>query len=145
MSGFLGVLAALVGGVVSNPLAAMGELNTLPTGNSGTATITLNTDGSITKSVAGTGSGATPTGPTQWSTFIAAGVGTGVWVRATPTVGTFTSNAMSAFTQLTSNLAVVNGPTAVDKNTTFTLDFSYDAGATIAVTSTGNTLQVQHI
>lgn len=123
----------------------MGELNVLPTGNAGTATITLNSDGSITKSVAGTGSGATPTGPTQWAVGVTAGIGTGVWVRATPTVGTFTSNAMSAFTQLSSNLSVVNGPIVADKNTTFTLDFSYDGGASIAVTSAGNVLQVQHI
>jgi len=144
MSGFIGVLAAGGGALVANPLSSGSVINTLPTSNSGSATITFKSDGSITRGVTGTGAAMTGSAPAQWAITVAAGIGTGVYIRVTPTVGTFTTNPAAAFVQLTSDQAIVIGPTAADKSTTATVEFSYD-GSTVAVSVVGWSWTITHV
>lgn len=104
-----------------------------------TVTITFKTDGSITYSGSASGAAAKVSGPAWWHSAPAGGVGTGVYLRVTPTTGSLTTNPASTWTQLTSDLAIVRtvnryfGPA----HTEFTVELAGGSGGSpLYVTST---------
>jgi hypothetical protein len=123
-------------------LGAAGMTNTLPTGNSGSVTMVFNSDGSISKSVGGTGAVGSPTGATQWAAVVVSGIGNSVWIRMSSIVGN-TPNGPTIFTALSSNQSFNFALTTSDRSATFNLDFSYD-GSNVAQTSAGNSLVITH-
>lgn len=141
-----GILAALLSGgslgPISSSLSAWTGGATGPTGNTGTALLQFNTDGSITKTITGVGFSGGITGPTQWASNVVAGVGTGVWIRASSVVGNAVGS--TAFVQLTSNQLFGYSAQLADRSATFTLDFSLDA-STVILSIPANSLFVTHI
>ena len=129
--------------LVNPSFAAQAVSSTIGIGGSNTARLRLNSDGT-TQAI--TTAGGTVS-RTAWAANPAAGIGNSVWVRYTVTGGTATSNGASAFTQISTNIDIVKGPqtNGVGSPVTYTIDFSYDGGATIAFTVTGNTLTLDFV
>lgn len=133
MTAILNVLLAS-STLLPTSLAAGGSSGESPVGNPSTGIVRFNSDGSI--SYLGTAIEAAGPPPTQWARIVAAGIGSAIFIRATPTAGTLTLNPAAAFTALSSNLSFTKGPSSVNASTTVTFDFSYD-GSTVALSSPG--------
>lgn len=93
------------------------------------ASVTLNTDGTTTRN--GSPSITIDSIGSQWHTNPAAGVGTGIWVRATLSSGTTPSGTLNTWQELSTNRAWSNSrSTAGDTTSTLLLEFSGNSGGT---------------
>lgn len=130
------------GGVVGS-FTAWGMFGDSAPGVTATATLTVNSDGSVTGSGINNDLGSPGSG--AWYSPITTGIGSFYWVRFTATSGTFSSNDASAFTALSSARSVTKTASAGSASVTFTIDIATDSGGSnIVFTSTGNQLQYTH-
>ncbi len=141
-----GVMCALLGSgssILPASLAA-GDSDGATTVGLGAATgrVAFNSDGSI--SYVGAASEAGAAGPVQWANSIQAGIGAGIFIKATVTSGALTSNPAVLYTALSSALTFTNGATTGTGTATVTFDFSYD-GVNSSLTSPGWTIRYEHV
>lgn len=141
MTAILNVLVGMSASTLPPSLAAGSSTGESPVGNNATGLVRFNSDGTISYLGTAVENGGPP--PTQWATVVAAGIGNGIFIRATPTAGTLTLNPAVAFTALSSNLSFTKGPSIANTSTTVTFEFSYD-GAAVALTSAGWLIQAAH-
>lgn len=105
-----------------------------------TASVTFNTDGSITKVASPVATNIT--GDTAWFSPVGGGPGNTYYVRYTATVGSFTTNDASAFTLMSTGRSCTKSSTTGAASVTFTIEIATDAGGTnIVFTKTGNVLK----
>ena len=114
------------------------------TGLSASGQITFKSDGTIAYGGTGTTNNNVP-GSTSYVVTPAAGAGSSVYIKATVTGGTLTSNPAAAYTLLSSDLAFIKGPatTGALVTATVTFDLSYD-GVTAFTTSAGWSIGYTH-
>lgn len=138
------IRAAMGGGGIVNPFTAWSVVADETPGNSCTASLTVNSDGSVSGLATPNDGGSVP-GTASWFLPNIAGIGTNYFVRITPTSGTFTANPASSFMALSSSRTVTRVNPTGTNTVTFTIEISTDAGGTnIVFTSTGNILRTQH-
>lgn len=141
-----GILQAILNGIGSLfvPFTAWTVIADSIAGVAATASLTFNTDGSIT-AVNTVNNGGTNPGSASWFRPVGGTPGNNYFIRYTPTVGTFTSNAASSFVALSSNRTCSKSATTGTASVTFTIEIATDSGGTnIVFTSTGNVLSYIH-
>ncbi len=142
MTGALAVVSASAGSVLPATLAAGNSTGESGIGVNASGRITFGSDGTITYQGVNTETGS---GPSQWCAGSPlAGVGNTVWIRATATSGTITTNPAAAFTLLSANRQFIKGPLTTDVSCTVTFDFSLD-GVSTQLSSPGWVLQTSHV
>lgn len=142
MTGALSMWAQFTGGGhVSLSPAYSASVATISGPQIVSCTVTFNNDGTVTGSKTGVGSNG-PAAQHDWYAPSGGTPGAVLYMRATPTVGTFTTNGMSSFTLISGAPAIsVTSPSGAAKSCTYTLDVATDAGGTnIIATQTGNVI-----
>lgn len=133
----------LGGGRIVSPFTAWAVGADATPGVNATATLTINTDGTVTG--VGTPADTGTPGTANWFSPTSTGIGSIYWVRFTATTGTFTTNGASTFTQISSALSVTKAATTLSGSVAFTIEIASDSGGSnIVFTSTSNTLSYDH-
>lgn len=128
---------------VVSPFTAYDLLADAAPGNLADASLTFNTNGSVSAGLSS--DGGSTIGSASWYLPNTTGIGSSYYIKFTPTSGTFTANGASSFTLMNANRQVIKSASAGSAGVTFTIQIATDSGGTnIVMTSTGNQLRYQH-
>lgn len=109
------------------------------------AGFTLTPDGGAQSTVSDADGGGTDGSLEYYSPNIT-GIGSLFWVRYTPTVGSFTTNEASTWTQLSTFRSCTKSASTGTASVTFTIEIAADSGGSVVLmTSTGNVLRYTHV